>query len=190
MYWQYNNILAESLPVGFGIVDEAVDEDVEEMDTSNKDDEEEELSSEDDLKKEIGSTIDYLIEHDKKELLESVKELQKDEKIIDAVTELEELIAMYLEESKSLEPESVVEKVHELLDKLSKSKRVQKSLLLKIKMLVNDIAKNRVRVREIVRRFNQAGDDSKSRLWIIGQLAKENWSKNEFLPAKDWTSDR
>ena len=40
-------------------------------------------------------------------------------------------------------------------------------------MLVNDIAGNRVRVREIVRRFNQAGDDSKSRLWIIEQLAKE-----------------
>ena len=36
------------------------------MDTFNKDEEEEELSSEDDLKKEIGSTIDYLIEHDKK----------------------------------------------------------------------------------------------------------------------------
>ena len=35
------------------------------------------------------------------------------------------------------------------------------------------LAKNRVRVREIVRRFNQAGDDSKSRLWIIEQLAKE-----------------
>ena len=40
-----------------------------------------------------------------------------------------------------------------------------------MKMVV--IAKNRVRVREIVRRFNQAGDDSKSRLWIIEQLAKE-----------------
>ena len=40
-------------------------------------------------------------------------------------------------------------------------------------MLVNDIAKNRVRVREIVRRFIQAGDDSKSRLWTIEQLAKE-----------------
>ena len=176
MYRQYNNFLAESLPVGFGIVDEAVDEDVEEMDTSNKDEEGEEvkkLSSEDDLKKEIGSTIDYLIGQQKKELLESVKELQRNEEIIDDVTELEELIAMYLEDSKSLEPESVAEKVHELLDKLSKSKHVQKSLLLKIKMLVNDIPKNRVRVREIVRRFNQAGDDSRSRLWIIEQLAKE-----------------
>ena len=142
MYRQYNNILAESLPAGFGIVNEAVDEDIEEMDTSNK--EEEELSSKDDLKKEIGSTIDYLIEHDKKELLESVKELQRDEEIIDAVTELEELIAMYLEDSKSLEPESVAEKVHELLDKLSKFKHVRKSLLLKIKKLVSDIAKNLV----------------------------------------------
>ena len=77
----------------------------------DEEEEEEELSSEDDLKKEIGSTMDYLIE-----LLESVKELQRDEEIIDAVTELEELIAMYLEDSKSLEPESVAEKVHKLLD--------------------------------------------------------------------------
>ena len=104
---QYNNFLADSLPVGFGIVDEAVDEDVGEMNTSNKDEEEEEeeeLSSEDDPKKVIGSAIDYLIEHDKIELLESVKELQRGEEIIDAVTALEELIAMYLEDSKSLEP--------------------------------------------------------------------------------------
>ena len=41
MYRQYINFLAESLPVGLGIVDEAVDEDGEEMDISNKDEEEE-----------------------------------------------------------------------------------------------------------------------------------------------------
>ena len=98
--------------------------------------------------------------------MESVNELHRDEEIIDDVTELEELIAVYLEDE-FLERESVAEKVHELLDKLSNSKHVQKSLLLKIKFLVNNIAKNRVRVREIVRRFNQAGDDSKSRIWII-----------------------
>ena len=98
-------------------------------------------------------------------MLETVSELQRDEEIIDAVIELEELIAMYLEDE-FLDRESVAVKVHELLDKLSKSKHIQKSLLLKIRMLVNDIAKNHVRVREIVRRFNQAGDDSKSRLWI------------------------
>ena len=77
MYSQCNNFLAESLPVGFGIVDEAVDEDVEEMDTSNKDEEEEESSSEDDLKKGIGSTIDYLIEHDKKRVAGECKGTSK-----------------------------------------------------------------------------------------------------------------
>jgi ferritin len=106
--------------------------------------------------------------------MEIVTEFEKDEDIIETVTELEELIEMYLEDEEFLERESAVAvKVHELLDKLSKSKHVQKSLLLKIKILVNDISKNRVRVREIVRRFNRAGDDSKSRLWIIEQLAKE-----------------
>ena len=41
-------------------------------------------------------------------------------------------------------------------------------------MLVNDIEKNRQRVKSIVNRFNQAGDDSKRGIWIIGQFAKEN----------------
>ena len=49
-------------------------------------------------------------------------------------------------------------------------------------MLVNDIAKNPVRVRQIVRRFNQAGDDRKSRIWIIEQLAKEELlSKQQYF---------
>ena len=80
------------------------------MDTSNKDDEEEELSPDDDLKEEIDSTIAYQIERDKKELLESVNELQRDEEIIDDVTELEELNAMYLEDE-FLDRESVAVKV-------------------------------------------------------------------------------
>ena len=172
MYRQYNDFLAESPPVlGSGIVSGSGYE--EKMDTS------EELSSEDDLKKEIASTIDYLIEHDKKELLESVKEIEKDdEEIIDTVTELEELITVYLQDE-FLDRESVAEKVLEILNRLSKSKHIPKSRLLKIKMLLNDITKNRARVREIVARFIQAGDDSKNRLWIIEQLAKEKLLSEE-----------
>ena len=41
-------------------------------------------------------------------------------------------------------------------------------------MLINDIERNRQRVKSIVNRFSQAGDDRDSRLWIIKQLAKEN----------------
>ena len=44
---------------------------------------------------------------------------------------------------------------------------------MKIKMLVNDIARNRTRVKEIIHRFVQAGDDKDMRLWVIENLAKE-----------------
>ena len=112
-------------------------------------------------------------------MLESVKEIEKDdEEIIDTVTELEELITVYLQDE-FLDRESVAEKVLEILNRLSKSKHVPKSRLLKIKMLLNDITKNRARVREIVARFIQAGDDSKNRLWIIEQLAKEKLLSEE-----------
>ena len=40
-------------------------------------------------------------------------------------------------------------------------------------MLVNDIARNRSRIKEIVHRFAQAGDDKNMRLWVIENLAKE-----------------
>ena len=165
MYRQYNDFL--SLPaVGCGVVGE-------EEETAMQNEEEEQLSEEDRLKKMITSTADYLIEHDKKELVEIVNEIEKDDDIIETVTTLEELVNIYLERQ-FIERESVSEKIHELVDRLSNSKHISKSTLLKIKMLVNDIGKNRERVKEIVNRFNQAADgDSKDRLWVIGQLAKE-----------------
>ena len=61
MYRQYNDFLAESLPV-------SAKTDQEEAAMESEDEEE------DQLKKEITSTADYLIEHDKKELMEIVAE--------------------------------------------------------------------------------------------------------------------
>ena len=54
MYRRYNDFLAESLPVGFGIDDKETA-----MENGGEDEE-------DRLKKTITSTADYLIEHDKK----------------------------------------------------------------------------------------------------------------------------
>ena len=165
MYKEYNDFLAESPPVGFGVSEQ----DREEMETDDAEREEE-----DQLKKEITSAAEYLVKHDKKELLESVSELQRDGETIDIVSELEVLITAYLEDE-FLERESVAGKVHELLDQLSKFEHVPKSTLLKIKMLLGDIVKNRARVKEIVTRFSRAaaGDDKKARLWTLAQLAKE-----------------
>jgi len=82
------------------------------------------------------------------------------------------MIKIFLERE-FLNGESVAVEIHELVDRLSGSEHIPKSTLLKIKMLVNDIAENRERVKEIVNRFNQAGDDKEMRLWVIEQLAKE-----------------
>ena len=58
----------------------------------------EDETSEGKLKKIIRSTIVYLIQHDKKQLLELINEFRKDggEDILDIVQELEELIDNYL----------------------------------------------------------------------------------------------
>ena len=50
------------------------------------------------MKKLIRSTVEYLIQHDKKELLESIKEFRKDvgEDVLDTVLELKELVDVYL----------------------------------------------------------------------------------------------
>ena len=102
------------------------------------------------------------------ELLELVTGIEKDE----TVTALEELLKIYLEQEVS-DREAIGEKIHELVDSLSNSEHIRKSTLVKIKMLVSDIAKNWKRVKEIVNRFNQAGNDKKMRLWVIKQFAKE-----------------
>ena len=131
------------------------------------------LSAEDQIKKDITSTADYLIQHDKKELLELVAEIVKDDNIIDRATALENLVKIYLEqEFLERDGDAIDTKILELVDSLSSSKHIGRSIMLKIKMLINDIEKNRQRVKEIVNRFNQAGDDNKSRIWVIEQLAK------------------
>ena len=172
-YVEYNNFLAESLPLGFRVSDQ------EEQETAMETDEE------DEIKKQITDTADYLIEHDKKALLEITNEIEREDAIMETVTTLEELIKIYLERE-FLKRESVAENIHELVERLSANKNVQKSTLLRIKMLVNDIAANRARVKEIVNRFNQAGDVKATRLFLFENLKKEELiSEQQYLKLVD-----
>ena len=125
------------------------------------------------LKDIIISIADYLTKHDKNELLDIVNELKKHEEIVDVITELEKLIGLYLEDD-FIDGESIVGKIHELVERcLADNKHVPRSAALKIKALVNTIAKNRHRVEEIFNRFSHAGEDRESRLWILKQLVQE-----------------
>ena len=70
MYRRYNDFLAESLPVEFGIDDE-------ETAMENEDEEaQEEKGEEDEMKRIIRDTIDHVIQHDKQELGELLIELR------------------------------------------------------------------------------------------------------------------
>ena len=106
---------------------------------------------------------------------ELVAEIEKDDDIIDTFLSLEELLGIYLEEELlERDGDAIDGKIIELVNSLSRSKNISKASLIKIKMLINDIERNRQRVKSVVNRFSQAGDDRDSRLWIIKQLAKEN----------------
>ena len=168
MYREYNDFLAESLPniSGSGTIT---------ADEQESSEEEMELSPEDQIKKDITETADYLIHHDKKELQELIAEIEKDDDIVDTVIAIEELINIYLEQDfLERDGDAIDESIIGLVNSLSRSKNIGKATLLKIKMLINDIEKNRQRVKNIVHKFNQAGDDSTSRIWVIKEMAKEN----------------
>ena len=99
-----NNILAKSL--GSGIADEEEDGDDEEEESANIEDdsveddktEDKDKSPDEKIKTIIQSTVEYLIQHDKKELLELVNGFRKDVggDFLDTVLEFEELVDVYL----------------------------------------------------------------------------------------------
>ena len=116
--------------------------------------------------KKILATVDYLIQHGKKELVDLLEEIEKTDDIIDVVTTLKNLIKIFIERD-FLGREKID-------DSLSSSTSISKATLLKIKMLVSDVEKNRERVKDMVIRFNQAGEDKKMRERIVKKIAKDN----------------
>ena len=143
-YAQLNNMLAESL-------------DEEDEIESTKDESESTTMEEDEgkLKKLIRSTVEYLIQHDKKELVEFIKEFQRDvgEDLLDTVLELEELVDVYLL-YEFIDSESVLTKIDELRRKLEGS--TIKSKQHRLDILLKDINQNRYRVEIILKRLTDA----------------------------------
>ena len=97
-----NNILSKSL--GSGIADEEQDDDKESANVEDDSVAEEEKAEVEDkspdetIKTLIQSTVEYLIQHDEKELLDVANEFRKDvdDDFLDTVLELEELVDVYL----------------------------------------------------------------------------------------------
>ena len=102
-----------------------------------------------------------------------IKNIEKTDAVNDTIVELKSLSKIFLERE-FLEKQSLAEEILELVDRLSDNRHILKSTLTKINILVNDIIKNRERVKEILTRFNQAGDTVKDRLSILKELVKAN----------------
>ena len=140
-YTILNNILAKSL--GSGIADVVDVEDVEgvEDDSVAEEDKAEVADKSPDEKTLIQSTVEYLIQHDKKELLDVVNEFRKkvDGDFLDTLLELEELVDVYLLKE-FLEKEPIRIKMDEVRRKLEGSAAIPKSKQHRQKMLFDDIA--------------------------------------------------
>ena len=150
MYTQLTNILAESLRSGI----ELAKEDKTEDDKGK-------------LKKLIQSTIDYLIQYDKKELLDLMNEFRKDvdENFLDTVLELEEFAEVYL--------------LEEFLEKIRlglKSIKVDTAKQHRLNLLLDDIAQNRHRVQTILMRM---ADTDGEEAFTLKQLAREELLSEE-----------
>ena len=89
------------------------------------------------------SAVDYIIRHDKEELLQLMEELKDDidEEFIDIVLDIEKLLEIFFEEE-FLDGEPIRPQIDEILNKLETSE-IPKSNQHRIKMLFDDITKNR-----------------------------------------------
>ena len=97
---------------------------------------------------------------------------------IDTPLELEELIATFIT-SEFLEEKPILPMIEELIKKLENSP-VAKSKSLRLKMLVNDINKNRYRVKSIFTRLiDDASGDKDDALPILKALVREKLLSEE-----------
>jgi len=122
-----------------------------------EEEEEEEEEEEDDLEK---ITVETIIQHDKKEVKELLKDFGEnlDEEFTDTLLKIEELVDVFVEGS-FIDDESVLDKIIHEVNKLDESK-LPKSKLLRFRILLKDIERNRFRVKEILNRFKDGSDDS------------------------------
>ena len=160
-YTQVNNLLAESLGDD-GSEEMDVDDDAAAAAANEE-------SEEDVVKNLIQSTTDGIIQHDKKELVELLKEIKEEagEEFIDTVLKLEERIDAFFTDE-FLEGNEILPMINELRAAIENS-AITKVKQHRLKMLVDDINKNRYRVKSILTTLNNVQEeDIKKRLREVG----------------------
>ena len=106
------------------------------------------------------STVKIIIQHDVKEFKSLLDEFEgnSDEEFTDTLLKIEELFDLFIEDS-FFEGKPLIDELNHQLDKLDES-NLLKSKLLRFRMLLKDIERNRFRVKEILTRFKDGSDDS------------------------------
>ena len=134
------------------------------------------------LKKLIQSTFEYSIQHDKKELMELINEFRNDADadVLENVENLEELIDVYLLDEFIDGEKPIREKLDAVRAALEQSSpRIPKIKHLRLKMLLDDIDRNRYRVQSILKRTADAMGKPKEMAIILKQLAREELLSDE-----------
>ena len=164
----------------------------DEEDSSKKETHDDEVSREAKIEKLIQSTVEYLIQPDKKELLELIDELRKEVDDLDVVQELEELIQVYLLDE-FIDAVPIIDKIDVVRKRLEDSPSIPQFKQHRLKMLVDDIAHNRHRVQSIITRMADAQNE-KQIMFTLKQLAREELLSEEqyfkLAQIDDLTSSR
>ena len=145
-----------------------------EEDTDNEEKEEEEDEEEENM---TNATIQYLILHDKEELqdLKEIKD-ERDAEFMDIVMDIEKLLEDFFVE-KIVDGETIKPQINALLNQLENSK-IPKSKQYRIKMLLDDIEKNRYRVEQISQRLMDT-EDKDEMLTMLKTLVREGHLSDE-----------
>ena len=137
----------------------------------DKEEKEEEEEAEDD-ENITNATIQYMIQHDREELQDLIEEIKDDidEEFIDIVLDIEKLLEEFLV-NEFFDGELIRSQINTLLNQLERSK-IPKSKQHRIKMLLDDIEKNRYRVEQIFQRLMDA-DNKDEMLTVLKTLVNE-----------------
>ena len=159
VYTQVNNFLAESLGED--------DEDLEEMDQGS------ENENDDILPNLIQTTADLIIKDDKEELVELLKAIKHEasEEFIDTIIKLEELIDVFFTD-KFVDGAPILPLIDELRAPIENSP-ITKSKQQRLKMLVDDINKNRYRLKSILTTLNNVQEDKQDIKNTLERLSRE-----------------
>ncbi len=135
----------------------------------------------------IKSTLDYVISHDKEEiedLLLLLKIFVKKDSL-DILKQLSELVHLYYE-SESLNSEQISPLIFGLIEKLEADGSLStKMKLIRLKMLVNDITRNRERITQVFTSLNDPSDVKQALKVLYLQNHISNDQYQELLKIDD-----